>query len=173
MLNRNMIKISVFILKEEEKCTLAASQRIQEISSTITDLHFMHNSGNNQEALVRILQRMLSAWNGYSVLLIIHVSVYDMILTAYEDTGWTVESVRRSELSAWNLNQKVGPRIRRLTPFAYDVIETEIKLIICQHLESLSVGPIRTDRRESSTNLLRTFRRFSRWILVCFAIIHF
>jgi hypothetical protein len=123
---------------------------------TLTDLHFMHNSGSNQEVLAGTLQGMLPAWNRYSVLLFIHVSIYDMILTAYEDTGRTVESVRRSELTTGNLNQKVGPRVRRLAPFAYDMIQTEIKLVIRQHLDSLSVNQYRL----TNANRQRTFCAF-------------
>lgn len=82
-------EIAFLALQEEEEGTL----------------HLVHHSSDDEDTSVWPLERLATAWNRYTMLGAIHVSVDDVILTTNEHTRRTLKSFRRSHLTARNLYQ--------------------------------------------------------------------
>lgn len=64
----------------------------------------------------------------------IHVTVDNVVFATYKHSRRAIESIGCCKLPTRYLHEKVRPRVGRFAPFSYDVIETEVKLVICEHL---------------------------------------
>lgn len=61
---------------------------------------------------------------------------HDVVLTAHQHAGRTFKPIRLGRLSAGNLDEKVGPVIRRDRFLSDDVVEAEIEFIKGEHLRN-------------------------------------
>ena len=62
------------------------------------------------------------------------MAVDDVVFATYKHPRWAIESVRCCELPTRNLHEKICSRISRFAPFSYDMVETEVELVIREHL---------------------------------------
>ena len=106
------------------------------MKNAVTYLHLVHDRGSDDQPTLRILEGMSSSRNGDTVLWCIHVSVNDVVFAAYKHTRRSIITVRSRELTTGYLHKQVGARVGRFAPFSYNVIETEVQFVVCQHLDA-------------------------------------
>jgi hypothetical protein len=101
-----------------------------------TNLHLMHDGSSDDNAAVGVPDRIPPLRNRNAVLKRVHMPVDDVVFGANEDTRRAVKPIRGRDLSTRNLDEKIGATVCRLAPFAYNMVQTEVQLIICQHLRA-------------------------------------
>jgi hypothetical protein len=163
VLDRDFVEISLLGLQEEEEGTLfdAKAGQLsfplaeQEVGAPKTHPHLVHDGAGDDDPPLGISKRMSAFGNGNAVLAGALMLVDDVVLGANEHARRAVKLLRRggltsgycqqgSEVSEANeqrgrkpertLNEKVGARIGRLAPLADDVVESEVELVVGEHL---------------------------------------
>ena len=62
-----------------------------------------------------------------------------MVFAANQHTRWSIVAVRRRQLTTRNLNEEVRAWIGWFAPLAHDVVQSEVELVVCEHLWDASV----------------------------------
>src|ERR1700683_1589652 len=103
---------------------------------------------------------MLSTWYWHAMLRRIHMTINNVVFATHQHARRSIETVRRRQLTTWNLDKQICPWICRLTPFAYNMIQTQVKLVVCEHLGTrVSCAGTATDTR---THLFRVVESLTR-----------
>jgi len=58
----------------------------------------------------------------------------NVVFAAHQHARWSIETIRRRQLTTRNLDEEICPWICRLAPFTYNMIQTQVEFVVCQHL---------------------------------------
>lgn len=156
---------------------------------TGTHPHLVHDGARDDESTIRVGERVSALGDGYTVFLGSLVLVDDVVLGADENTRGSIKLLRRARLSSRyctyhdmsvepcievegrTLNEQVRSRVSRLAPLSNDVIQSQIELVVRQHLYPHLVS-YRVTLYNGSTHLLCGVECLASRILICVSVIH-
>jgi hypothetical protein len=90
----------------------------------------MHYCCNDDDAPSTVSKWVLSSRNRNAMLRRISISIDDMVFRAHKYTWGTIKSLRGCKLTTWDLYEEVRLGVCGLTPFSYDMVETQIEFVV-------------------------------------------
>jgi len=107
----NLEEIAILRLEKEEKYVF----------------RLVHAPGNDHEPTVLVFQDMLPAGDRAAQLGLVEVLPGDVVFRAHQHTRGPVRASRDGD-------EEIGAIVNRVAPLAHNVVETEVELVVRQHL---------------------------------------